>query len=128
MDINLLSEEAYNAVITEAENFDDDLVTHFEFLSEVSENENEYLDKAQTLAKDILKFDEEELEDLFYGNAPDKDSLFNTLNNILGNISAVREIPFEKRLSQYSIAGFSFTLSSQTPTSAPLRQIHRSYN
>ena len=82
MDINLLSEEAYNAVITEAENFDDDLVTHFEFLSEVSENENEYLDKAQTLAKDILKFDEEELEDLFYGNAPDKDSLFNTLNNI----------------------------------------------
>jgi hypothetical protein len=97
MDINLLSEEAYNAVITEAENFDDDLVTHFEFLSEVSENENEYLDKAQTLAKDILKFDEEELEDLFYGNAPDKDSLFNTLNNILGNISAVREIPFEKR-------------------------------
>lgn len=97
MDINLLSEEAYNAVITEAENFDDDLVTHFEFLSEVSENENEYLDKAQTLAKDILKFDEEELEDLLYGNAPDKDSLFNTLNNILENISAVREIPFEKR-------------------------------
>lgn len=97
MDINLLSEEAYNAVITEAENFDDDLVTHFEFLSEVSENENEYLDKAQTLAKDILKFDEEELEDLFYGNAPDKDSLFNTLNIMLENISAVREIPFEKR-------------------------------
>jgi hypothetical protein len=63
----------------------------------VSENENEYLDKAQTLAKDILKFDEEELEDLFYGNAPDKDGLFNTLNNMLENISAVREIPFEKR-------------------------------
>jgi hypothetical protein len=97
MDINLLSEEAYNAVITEAENFDDDLVTHFEFLSEVSENENEYLDKAQTLAKDILKFDEEELEDLFYGNAPDKDGMINTLNKILENISAVREIPFEKR-------------------------------
>lgn len=97
MDIHLLSDEAYNAVIAEAENFDDDLVTHFEFLSEVSNDENEYLDKAGALAKDILKFDDEELEDLFYGNAPDKDALYETLNNILENTRAVKEIPFDQR-------------------------------
>lgn len=97
MDINLLSEEAYTAVIAEAENFDDDLATHFEFLSEVSNDENEYLDKAAALAKDILKFDDEELEDLFYGNPPDKTALAGSLNTILENIIAVREIPFDQR-------------------------------
>ena len=97
MDINLLSEEAYNAVVSEAEDFDDDLATHFEFLSEVSNDENEYLDKAATLAKDILKFDDEELEDLFYGSAPDKETLYQTLSSILENIQVVKEIPFSQR-------------------------------
>lgn len=97
MDINLLSEEAYTAVIAEAESFDDDLATHFEFLSEVSAGENDYLEKSASLAKDILRFDDEELEDLFYGNAPDKAALFETLNTMLANINAVMEIPFDQR-------------------------------
>ena len=97
MDINLLSEEAYTAVIAEAESFDDDLATHFEFLSEISNDEGEYLEKAVALAKDILKFDDEELEDLFYGSMPDKSALSEVLHAIMSNINAVIEIPFEQR-------------------------------
>lgn len=97
MDINLLSEEAYHAVLSEAENFDEDLATHFEFLSEVSDDENQFLEKAYDLTGDFLRFDDEELEDLFYGNAPDKEALYKTLNIILESIRAVQEIPFDKR-------------------------------
>lgn len=97
MDINLLSEEAYTAVISEAEQFDDDLALHFEFLSEVSDDEQSYLEKAAALAKDILKFDDEELEDLFYGNSPDKEELYAALHTLLDNINAVLEIPFDQR-------------------------------
>jgi len=97
MDINLLSEEACHAVLAEAENFDDDLVTHFEFLTEISDDEKQFLEKAAALANDILRFDDEELEDLFYGAAPDKDELYKTLHSMLENIQAVNEIPFEKR-------------------------------
>ena len=97
MDTDDLSREAYDAVIIEAEKLTHDLTLHFGVLSSSCKDESEYLDKSKRLAVEILQLDNYELEDLLFGNVPDKDELDFTLKGIIRNIEEVSKIPIEKR-------------------------------
>ena len=44
-----------------------------------------------------MEAEDYELDDLFWGNAPDKIKLDSTLKKILKNIEKVKSIPIEKR-------------------------------
>ena len=97
MDTNDLSREAYNGIIIEAEKLTHDLTLHYGLLSYDCKNETEYIDKAEELTREIMQLEDYELDDLFWGNPPDKEKLNVTLRKIISNIEEVKHIPIEKR-------------------------------
>ncbi len=97
MDTDDLSRECYDGILIEAEKLSHDLTLHYGLLSSDCKNEAEYIDKAEKLTKEIMKVEEWELDDLFWGNPPGQEELIHTCNMILENIEKVKSIPFEKR-------------------------------
>ncbi len=97
MDTDDLSREAYNAVIIEAEKLIHDLTLRFGVLSSSCKNEKEYLENSKILANKIKQLDSIDLEDLLFGNVPEKSKLNYTLDKIIDNIAQVNEIPINKR-------------------------------
>ncbi len=101
MDTDNLSNETYEAILTEAENFDSDLTLQFGVLSNSCKDEYEYIEKATKLINKIKKLGEEGLSDIFSGSIPEIDELHETLDQILDNIEKVNKIPFSKRHFDY---------------------------
>lgn len=97
MDTDDLSREAYNGIIIEAERLAHDLTLHFGLLSDDCKSETEYMVKAEKLTREILELVDYELDDLFWGNPPDKEKLNFTLRKIINNIEEIKLIPIEKR-------------------------------
>ncbi len=97
MDTDDLSREAYDGIIIEAEKLTSDLTLHYGLLSSDCKNETEYINKAEKLTREILQIDDWEMDDLFWGNPPDKVKLGFTCKKILENIEKIKSIPIEKR-------------------------------
>ena len=97
MDTDELSQEAYEGILSEAEELSSDLTLQFGLLSYDCKNESEYLEQSLKLIKDILKFDEDELDEVFSGEVPDRNELEATLNRIVQNIKEIKKIPLNKR-------------------------------
>ena len=97
MDTHDLSREAYNGILLEAEKLTRDLTLHYGVLSGYCNDEADYIDKALEMTKEIMQADEWELDDLFWGNPPDKEKLNLTLQTIINNIENIKETPIEKR-------------------------------
>lgn len=97
MDTDDLSKEAYDGILIEAEKLTHDLTLHFGLLADTCENETEYIEKARKLTKEIMGIDYYKLDDIFWGNPPDKEKLNLTCKKILENIEKVKSIPIEKR-------------------------------
>ena len=97
MDTDDLSREAYDGILIEAEKLTHDLTLRYGILSYSCKNEAEYIDKAEKLTRGIMEAKDYELDDLFWGNPPDKIKLDSTLKKILKNIEKVKSIPIEKR-------------------------------
>jgi hypothetical protein len=58
---------------------------------------SKYVDKAEKLTKEIMRVDDWELDDLFWGDPPDKEELSFTLQKIIDNIEKIKKIPIKKR-------------------------------
>ena len=97
MDTDDLSREAYNGILLEAEKLTHDLTLHYGLLSGACEDEADYIDKALEMTKKIMRADDWELDDLFWGNPPDKEKLNLTLQTIINNIEHIKKTPIEKR-------------------------------
>ncbi|MGB3344278.1 MAG: hypothetical protein WBA61_10215 [Aequorivita sp.] len=97
MDTDDLSREAYDGILIEAGKLTHNLTLHYGLLSGDCENETEYIDKAEKLTRGLMQVNDYELEDLFWGNPPDKEKLHSTCNKILENIKNIKSIPLEKR-------------------------------
>jgi hypothetical protein len=70
MDTGDLSEEAYRAIMIEAEKFNHDLTLQFGLLSIECENEDVFIEKSLILIEEMKKYDEIDLDDMFFGNPP----------------------------------------------------------
>ena len=97
MDTDDLSKESYEGILIEAEKLSHDLTLNFGILSGECQNETEYLDKAEKFTKEIIQAEDWEIDDLFWGNPPEKENLEFTCRLILDNIEKVKAIPIEKR-------------------------------
>ncbi len=97
MDTDDLSRESYEGILIEAEKLTHDLTLHFGVLSGDCKNETEYIDKAAKLTREIMEVEDWELDDLFWGNPPDKEKLNFTLQKIIDNIEEIKKIPITKR-------------------------------
>jgi hypothetical protein len=97
MDTDDLSREAYDGILMEAEKLTHSLTLHYGLLSYDCKDETEYLDKADKLTREIIQANDYELDDLFWGDPPNKDKLDFTLQNIIGNIEKIKKTPIEKR-------------------------------
>ena len=98
IDTGDLSEEAYRAVMIEAELFNHDLTLQFGLLSYECEDENDFLEKSKMLINDIKKDSDSAIEKIFFGESIEKDQLYKTLDRMLVNIENVLSIPFGKRI------------------------------
>ncbi len=98
MDTDLLSDEAYQGILVEAENFNHDLTVHFGVLASDCEDEAEYLLKAKNMITELKSMNEVDLvEDVFFGEKPDFKAFYQTLDKMLQNIEKVEQIPESKR-------------------------------
>jgi len=97
MDTDDLSRESYEGILIEAEKLSHDLTLRFVVLSGDCKNENEYLDKAEKLTIEVMKAEDWKIDDLFWGNPPEKEKLELTCKKILENIEKVKSIPIDKR-------------------------------
>ena len=97
MDTDDLSKEAYEAILVEAEKFSHDLTLHFGVLSSKCQDELEYIEKSKKLTEEILQLENYEIEDLFFGNFPQRVQLEITLMKIIRNIEELNKIPINER-------------------------------
>ncbi len=97
MDTYDLSREAYIGILIEAEELTHDLTLLFGLLSYKCKDETEFIYKAEKLTREIMQMEDYELDDIFWGNPPEKEKLDLTLKKIIRNIEKVNKIPFEKR-------------------------------
>jgi len=97
MDTDDLSQEAYRAIMIEAELFNHDLTLRFGLISGYCHDEEEYLDKSLKLIEQIKKAKKHQLEELFFGDVPHIGQLDKALDRIKENIAKVKKIPYDKR-------------------------------
>jgi hypothetical protein len=101
MDTDDLSTETYSGILGEAEKLSHDLTLQYGLLSYECSNEQEYIDNAEKLTKSLIKAKSYDLDEIFFGNPPDKEDLNNTLSMILKNIEKIKTIPIDKRNYDY---------------------------
>jgi len=97
MDTDDLSRETCKAIIIEAEKFHHDLTLRFGLLSYQCKDENEFIDTSVRLVSMLQNADPAYLDNIFFGEAPEKIKLAKALDKIVNNIAKVKLIPFEKR-------------------------------
>ncbi len=90
MDTDDLSRESYEGILIEAEKLTHDLTLHYGVLSSDCKNETEYIDEAAKLTRELMNVEDWELDDLFWGNPPDKEKLNFTLQKIIDNINNIK--------------------------------------
>ncbi|MEW6508087.1 MAG: hypothetical protein AB1432_10120 [Bacteroidota bacterium] len=97
MDTDDLSNEAYDAVIRQAEKFHHDLTLQFGVLASDCKDETEYLKKALLLIKECESDIEETMDEIFYEYTPEKSKFKLALKEIKKSIKEVQKIPMDKR-------------------------------
>ncbi len=97
MDTGDLSEEAYLAIMIEAERFNHDLTLQFGLLSYHCKDEDDFIEKSILLIEDMKNYDEIDFDDMFFGNPPQKLEFHKTLEKFLRNIGELKTISTEKR-------------------------------
>ena len=78
------------AILIEAEKFDHNLTLHFGCLADECENEKEYIREATKMVKEFKTYDDDEFDDLFFGEPRDRKDIIIALDRILINISKLK--------------------------------------
>ncbi len=91
MDTGDLSNKTYNAILVEAERFNHDLTLQFGLLSYECKNEKEFIEQSKNLVKEMQEYDDEDIDDLFFGHPPKKVDFHKTLNKQLINIARLQK-------------------------------------
>jgi hypothetical protein len=99
MDTDDLSIQTYNGIILVAEKFNHDLTLQFGVLASECNDDDDYLNKAESMIKDWLSDKDFDIivDGIFYGEYVDLKSFKKTLHKILSNIKEIRKTPIEKR-------------------------------
>ena len=96
MDTDDLSDKTYKAIMAEAERFNHDLTLQFGLLSYECKDEKEFIVNSKGLIEEMKGYDEEELDDMFFGAAPSMHDFHEVLNNLLANIAKLQKTLIRK--------------------------------
>jgi hypothetical protein len=77
--------------------FNHDLTLQFGLLSSHCKNENDFVEKTIQLISEMKKYNDVDLDDMFFGNPPEMIKFQAALKRILDNIVELKKIPTEKR-------------------------------
>ncbi len=83
MDTDDLTDKTYKAILIEAERFNHDLTLQFGLLSYECEDEKAFIKMSARLAREMLKYSDDEMDDIFFGNPPKKKEFHAALKKIL---------------------------------------------
>ena len=83
---SVLSQETFTAIIGEAEIFHDILSEQFGLLCKYCYAETDFILKSAELANGLLTYDEDEMDELFFGEPPSRIQFHIALKKILQNI------------------------------------------
>lgn len=97
MDTGDLSVEIHQAIMIESEMFNHDLTLQFELLSGNCIDKNKFIEKSIRLINEMKKYNNIDLDNIFFGNPPKKSEFQNILKKLLANIAEVKKIPTKKR-------------------------------
>jgi hypothetical protein len=97
MDTDDLSNELFKAIFDTAGKFHDDLTLQFSLLASDCEDEPEYIKKAEVLIKKFQKNPKRAIDDIFFEKPPSTEKFIKVLQEIIGNMEKVKQIPVEKR-------------------------------
>ncbi len=87
IDTGDLTDKTYEAIMIEAERFDHNLTLQFGLLSYECKDEADFIKKSKQLINQMLKYNLAEIDDMFFGEPPNKKDFHIALNKILENIS-----------------------------------------
>lgn len=91
MDTGDLTDKTYKAIMVEAERFHHDLTLQFGLLSDECDDETSFIKMSAKLIRQMMKYGEDEMDDMFFGHPPDKKEFHKALNKILDNISKLSQ-------------------------------------
>jgi hypothetical protein len=89
IDTGDLTDKTYQAIMIEAERFDHNLTLQIGLLSYKCNDEADFIKKSKQLIKQMLSYNEDDMDDMFFGEPPAKNEFHKALNKILNNISAL---------------------------------------
>ncbi len=95
MDTEDLSERAYQGIILEADSFNHCLALWFGQLSGSCKDENDFIKKSIQLINNMKKYDNEDIESIFFEDIPDINDFHVVLNKILENIVKLKDFTKE---------------------------------
>ena len=87
IDTGDLTDKTYNVILVEAERFDHDLTLQFGLLSYRCDDEPMFIKMSEQLVREMLTYDEIELEEIFFEEVPSRKDFHAVLKKILSNIS-----------------------------------------
>ena len=90
IDTSDLTDKTYNGIIVEAEKFDDNLTLQFGLLSYDSNDERDFIHNCERLIHKMFKYNEDDMDDKFFGEPPTKESFHKALNKLLANIATLK--------------------------------------
>ncbi len=90
IDTGDLTDKTYEAIMIEAEKFNHDLTLQFGLLSYHCKDEKDFIQKSKKLITEMLKYDEDDIDDIFFGNPPPSKEFHKALNKISRNISNIK--------------------------------------
>ena len=91
IDTDDLSDATYNAIIAASERFDHNLTLQFGLLSYHCDDESEFIEKSEELIAEMLDFNLDNIDDMFFGEPPTKAEFHRMLNKLLVNIAQLKK-------------------------------------
>ncbi len=77
--------------MVEAERFNHDLTLQFGLLSYECRDENEFIGQSKNLVIEMQEYDDEDIDNLFFGHPPKKEDFHKALNKLLMNIAGLQK-------------------------------------
>src|SRR5450631_3729233 len=90
MDTDDLSQKTHKAIMIEAEKFNHDLTIQFGLLSYQCKSEEEFINKSEMLINEMLNYNEDKMDELFFGNSPSKKEFHIVLKKIRETIKKLQ--------------------------------------
>jgi hypothetical protein len=91
IDADDLSDRTYKAIFVEADSFHHDLTLQFGLLTDECADEGMFIRKSAELVREMMTYNESEMDDIFFDGPPTRAEFRNALKRILSNTLTLKK-------------------------------------